>query len=91
MFPIILGFVVALAFEAVAFATYGSVALTDYAWVGMVAWGLIGAGVIVYAVRQPVPAWLRGLGGRLRTLVEPLVNPQSRCRSSLDALVGPRR
>jgi predicted metal-dependent HD superfamily phosphohydrolase len=66
MFPIILGFVVALAFEAVAYATYGSAALTDYAWVSMVAWGLIGSGVIVYAITQPMPAWLR----RLRALVD---------------------
>jgi hypothetical protein len=87
MFPIILGFVVALTFEAVAYATYGSVALTDYAWVGMVAWGLIGAGVIVYAVRQPVPAWLCRLGGRLLTLVQ----PQSRPCSSLDSMTGARR
>jgi len=87
MFPIILGFVVALAFEAVAYATYGSVALTDYAWVGMVAWGLIGAGVIVYAVRQPVPAWLCRLGGRLLTLMHLQPGP---C-SSLDAIPEPRR
>jgi hypothetical protein len=87
MFPIILGFVVALAFQAVAYAIYGSAALTDYAWVSMVAWGLVGAGVIVYAVRQPVPVWLRGLVGRLRTLV----HPQSGPCSSLDALTGSRR
>ena len=91
MFPIILGFVFALAFEAVAYTTYGSAALIDYAWVSMVAWGLFGAGVIVYAVRQPVPVWLRGLGGRLRTLVDALVHPQSRHCSSLDALTGFRR
>ncbi len=43
MFPIIFGFAAALAFEALAFATYGNAALTDYAWVNMVAWGLIAA------------------------------------------------
>ena len=35
----------------------------------MVAWGLIGSGVIVYAITQPTPAWLSRLSGRVRGLV----------------------
>jgi hypothetical protein len=70
MFPIIFGFVAALAFEALAYATYGSAALTDYAWVSMVAWGLIGSGIAVYALTQPMPTWLSRLGGRARALMD---------------------
>jgi hypothetical protein len=58
MFPIIFGFVAALAFNAVAVATYGTVALSDYAWVDMVSWGLIVGGAAVYFLTRPTPAWL---------------------------------
>ena len=87
MFPIVFGFVAALAFEAVAFAMYGSAALTDYAWVSMVAWGLIGSGVIVYAITQPTPAWLSRLSGRVRGLV----NAQFGSTPTLDQYAGSRR
>jgi hypothetical protein len=70
MFPIIFGFVAALAFEALAYATYGNAALTDYAWVNMVAWGLIGSGIAVYALTRPTPAWLSRLGRQIHALVD---------------------
>jgi hypothetical protein len=70
MFPIIFGFAAALVFDALAFATYGSAALTDYAWVGMVSWGLIAGGIAVYAITRPVPAWLCRLRSRARALLQ---------------------
>ena len=69
MFPIIFGFAAALAFEALSYATYGNAALTDYAWVNMVAWGLIGSGIAVYALTRPIPAWLSRLGRQIHALV----------------------
>ncbi len=69
MFPIAFGFAAALAFDALAYATYGSAALTDYAWVSMVSWGLIAGGIAVYALTRPMPAWLCRFGSRARVLV----------------------
>lgn len=69
MFPIAFGFFAALAFDALAYATYGSAALTDYTWVSMVSWGLIGGGIAVYALTRPMPAWLCRLGSRVNALV----------------------
>jgi hypothetical protein len=70
MFPIIFGFAAALTFDALAFATYGSVALTDYAWVDMVSWGLVAGGVAVYSLTRPMPAWLCRLGSNTRVLLQ---------------------
>jgi hypothetical protein len=70
MFPIIFGFAAALAFEVLAYATYGHAALTDYAWVDMVAWGLIASGIAVYALNRPMPAWLSRLTGQIHALVD---------------------
>jgi hypothetical protein len=70
MFPIIFGFAAALAFEVLAYATYGNAALTDYAWVNMVAWGLIAGGIAVYALNRPMPAWLSRLTGQIHALVD---------------------
>jgi hypothetical protein len=58
MFPIMFGIATALAFDALAYATYGAAALTDYAWVEMVFWGLIGGGFAVYALTHPLPVGL---------------------------------
>ena len=69
MFPIAFGFVAALAFNALAYATYGSPALTDYTWVSMVSWGLIAGGIAVYALTRPMPGWLNRLGSRASTLL----------------------
>jgi hypothetical protein len=68
MFPIIFGFVAALAFNALAYATYGSAALTEYTWVSMVSWGLVAGGIAVYALTRPIPAWLCRLGSRASAL-----------------------
>lgn len=70
MFPIIFGFAAALAFDTLAYATYGSAALTDYAWVSMVSWGLMAGGIAVYALTRPLPAWLCRLGSRAHTLLQ---------------------
>jgi hypothetical protein len=70
MFPIMFGFAAALAFDALAYATYGSAALTDYAWVNLVSWGLMGGGIVVYALNRPAPAWLKRLAGRARDLLQ---------------------
>ena len=69
MFPIAFGFVAALAFNALAYAIYGSAALTEYSWVSMVSWGLIAGGVAVYALTRPIPAWACQLGCRAGTLI----------------------
>ncbi len=69
MFPIIFGFATALAFDALAYATYGSAALTDYAWVGMVSWGLMGGGIVVFVLNRPAPGWLQDLTGRARASI----------------------
>jgi hypothetical protein len=69
MFPIAFGFAAALAFDALAYATYGSAALTDYTWVSMVSWGLVAGGIAVYALTRPMPAWLCRLGSRASALV----------------------
>jgi hypothetical protein len=58
MFPILFGIATALAFDALAYATYGAVALADYAWVDMISWGLVGAGFAIYALTRPLPAGL---------------------------------
>jgi hypothetical protein len=68
MFPIAFGFVTALAFNVLAYATYGSAALTDYTWVSMVSWGLVAGGVAVYALTRPMPAWLCRLGSQANAL-----------------------
>ena len=65
MFPIIFGFAAALAY-----ATYGSVSLTDYGWVSMVSRGLIAGGIAVYALTHAMPAWLRRLGSRVSVLLD---------------------
>jgi predicted metal-dependent HD superfamily phosphohydrolase len=70
MFPIIFGFAAALAFDTLAYATYGHAALTDYAWVSMVSWALIGGGIAVYTLTRPIPTWLARLGCRARALLQ---------------------
>jgi len=68
MFPIAFGFVAAAAFNAFAYAIYGSAALTEYSWVSMVSWGLIAGGLAVYALTRPMPAWACRLGCRASAL-----------------------
>lgn len=58
MFPIVFGIATALAFDALAYATYGPTALTDSAWVQMVSWELVGGGLAVYALTRPLPVGL---------------------------------
>lgn len=75
MFPIIFGFAAALAFNAVAVATYGTVALSDYAWVDMVSWALIAGGAAVYILTPPTPAWLCRLTSVARTWLRSKIGP----------------
>jgi hypothetical protein len=75
MFPIIFGFAAALAFNAVAVATYGTVALSDSAWVDMVSWGLIAGGAAVYVITRPTPAWLCRLTSVARTWLRAKIGP----------------
>lgn len=82
MFPLIFGLAAALAFDALAYATYGSAALTDYAWVAMVSWGLIAGGIAVNVLTGPMPAWLCHLWSERRTLLgtrSSQTHPQSVC------------
>ncbi len=72
MLPIMFGIAMALGFDALAVATYGSAALTDYVWVQMVTWGLIGGGVAVHAMTRPMPLWLCGLVSRAKVWLQGL-------------------
>jgi hypothetical protein len=47
MFPLLLSLIAAMVFGIVSHGVYGAEGITDHAWMDMVFWGLIGAGVLV--------------------------------------------
>lgn len=58
MIPLILGFVSASLFLGLSMAIYGTGVLAESPWVLQVLFGLIGSGLVVYAINRPTPAWL---------------------------------
>ncbi len=65
MIPLILGFGSAALFLALSVWVYGLNVLAENAWVALVFWGLIGSGLVVFAISRPKPAWLCRLHERI--------------------------
>ncbi|MEA3276904.1 MAG: hypothetical protein U9Q81_16785 [Pseudomonadota bacterium] len=68
MFPILVGFGSALLFGLFAYGTYGLDGMTEYAWVGMVFWGLIVSASLVFIVNRKIPCGVCRLKERVRAL-----------------------
>ncbi|MGE5155474.1 MAG: hypothetical protein ACM3ST_15865 [Bdellovibrio bacteriovorus] len=66
MIPLILGFGSAALFLGLSMSVYGASVLTESAWVAVVFYGLIAAGLTVYVVNRPLPAWLCRLLERVK-------------------------
>jgi hypothetical protein len=63
MVPLIIALSSAALFLGLSILTYGVGVLAESAWVALVFWGLIGAGLVVYLLGRPTPDWI----SRLRT------------------------
>lgn len=61
MIPIIIALSSAVLFLGLSILTYGAGVLAESAWVALVFWGLIGAGVAVYLLGRPTPDWISSL------------------------------
>jgi len=68
MAPLILSFITAGLFLALSLYTYGANAMAENPWVALVFWGMLGAGVAVFAISRPMPAWLCQARERLAAL-----------------------
>lgn len=71
MIPLILGFSSAALFLGLAMSVYGTGALIDSTWVAIVFFGLLAAGLTVYAINRPLPAWLCRLLERAKSTDDP--------------------
>jgi hypothetical protein len=68
MFPILIGFGSALLFGIFAYGTYGVDGVTQYGWVSMVFWGLVGSSLLVFVINRKAVCWLCRLGEQFQPL-----------------------
>jgi len=79
MIPLVFGIGSAALFLGLSMSVYGAGALMESAWVALVFFGLIAAGLAVYAINSPMPAWLCRLQERVKA-VDDLCDAGAPCR-----------